>query len=128
MNDREDAARRSGAMKVFLKPDEVGLLAAALTWMRTDLSLTRRLVEDSAPEEVRAQVPADLFNNWSQLLETVHKTLVLHALADAQERGSRDERQSVEEAVKSWIKQGQDVQTFANAVRAAVLTAEAQAG
>ncbi|MEX0761163.1 MAG: hypothetical protein WD208_08220 [Dehalococcoidia bacterium] len=121
MNERENAARTSGGLKVFLKADEVGLLAAALTWMRTDISFTRRLLDESAPDEVKTQVPDELFANWSSLLETVHKTLVIHALADTQEMEDREARQHVEDSVKMWIEQGQQAQQVANAVRAAVL-------
>ena len=39
MQQRESEARMSGRLAVFLNPQEVGVIVAALTWARTDLGI-----------------------------------------------------------------------------------------
>ena len=64
MQQREDEARKSGRLGVFLNPREVGVVVAALTWARTDLAFAKRLLAERAPDHVRAEVPEELFTNW----------------------------------------------------------------
>ena len=54
MQQRETEARISGRLAVFLSPCEVGVIADALTWARTDLAFVKHLLVEQAPEHVRA--------------------------------------------------------------------------
>ena len=66
MQQRETEARKSGRLGVFLNPREVGVVAAALTWARTDLAFAKRLLTERAPDHVKAEVPEELFTNWGR--------------------------------------------------------------
>ena len=128
MQQRELEARRSGRLGIFLSPREVGVIAAALTWARTDLAFAKRLLEERAPENVRAEVPGELFTNWAELLESAHQVLTLHALSDCQERSDDETRDEVEHSIRGLIEQAHEAQQITNVVRAAVLTSDAARG
>ena len=129
MSEVADAAYERGGVQIVLNGDEVGLLAAAVTWMRADLQFTEQLAERHAPQEVKEQIPADFFDSWKTLLEGLHQTLVVHALTDAQEREGDDKRKAMESDVARWIKQGLDTQRFTSTLRSAAMsTGESQPG
>ena len=124
MQQRETEARISGRLAVFLNPREVGVIVAALTWARTDLAFAKRLLAEQAPEHVRAEVPEELFTNWSELLESAHQVLVLHSLSDCQERSDDEAKEQVETSIRELIEQAHQAQQITNVVRAAVLTGD----
>ena len=126
MQQREAEARKSGRLGVFLNPREVGVVAAALTWARTDLAFAKRLLAERAPDHVKAEVPEELFTNWAELLESAHQVLVLHALSDCQERSDDEAKDQVEASIRELIEQAHQAQQITNVVRAAVLTADMQ--
>ena len=121
MSEVADAAFERGGVQVVLNGDEVGLLAAAVTWMRADLTFTEQLAERHAPQAVKDSIPDGFFESWKQLLEGLHQTLVVHALTDAQERSGDERRKEIETAVSEWIKQGIDTQRFATTLRSAAM-------
>ena len=126
MSEVADAAFARGGVQVVLSDDEIGLLAAAVTWMRADLTFTEQLAERHAPPEVKEQIPASFFESWKSLLEGLHQTLVVHALTDAQERSGVERRKEMEAAVSQWIKQGIDTQRFTTTLRSAAMSAGEQ--
>ncbi len=128
MRQREDEARKSGRLGVFLNPREVGVVVAALTWARTDLAFAKRLLTERAPDHVRAEVPEELFTNWAEILESVHQVLVLHALSDCQERSDDEAKEQVEASIRELIEQAHQAQQITNVVRAAVLTMDRPEG
>ena len=123
MSEVADAAFERGGVQVVLNGDEVGLLAAAVTWMRADLQFTEQLAERHAPPEVKEQIPEGFFDGWKELLAGIHQTLVVHALTDAQERSGDDQRKDMESTVSKWIKQGIDTQRFTTTLRSAAMAA-----
>lgn len=123
MSEVADAAYERGGVQIVLNGDEVGLLAAAVTWMRADLQFTEQLADRHAPQEVKEQIPSDFFDSWKTLLAGLHQTLVVHALTDAQERVGDDKRKAMESDVARWIKQGIDTQRFTTTLRSAAMSA-----
>ena len=124
MQRREEVARHSGRLGVFLTPREVGVIVAALSWARTDLAIAKSLLAKRDPDHVKAEVPEELLTNWHELLESAHQVLVLHSLTDCRERSDDKAKEQVETAIRELVEQAQRAQRITNVVRIAYLTAD----
>lgn len=95
MDTREKMARSHGRLKLFLKPEEVALLLDALAWVREDLVIAGKhfsQVENGVMKSVLEKIPRDIFERYDEIIETTRGSLLVHSVADCDERESPESR------------------------------------
>ena len=103
MNEREDLARDQGRLKVFLHPEEITLILAALALMKTDLSLADEQSAKLSMPDIQAIVPKGLFQSLDPVLDAMSENLMSQSRADLRERGDMLGEQKFEETLhESW--------------------------
>jgi len=84
MNARERVAQKSGDIKVFLMPQELGLLVSCLNWVQADLMRAADVWETSI--DIKKQTPKETFNHLIPIIQSTAKSILLHSRAHYEER------------------------------------------
>ena len=120
MSAREEVAQKNGDIKVFLMPQEVGLLVSCLNWVPADLMRTADIWETNT--DIKKQVPKETLNHLIPVIESTAKSILLHSRAHYEERHDEKGLEFLLEKIDELDKRTSVVQTLVHRVDTVVVT------
>lgn len=126
MNARERVARKSRDIKVFLMPQEVGLLVSCLHWVQADLMRSADIRETNI--DVKKQISKETFNYLIPIIQSTTKSLLLHSCAHYEERHDEKGRELLLEKIDELDKGTSNVQALVHIVDRVVVTKNMKTG
>ena len=120
MNARERVAETSGDIKVFLMPQEVGLLVSCLNWVQADLM--RAADNWETDTDLKKQMPKQALNHLIPVIQSTASSVLLHSRAHYEERRDEKGLESLLEGIGKLDKQTAEVQALVHLVKVAMVT------
>jgi hypothetical protein len=124
MNARERVAQKSGDIKVFLMPQEVGLLVSCLNWVQLDLVRAANIWETNA--DIKKQATKETLNHLIPVIESTVKSILLHSRAHYEERHDEKGLEFLLERISESGKRTSTVQALVHKIYRAAITKEAK--
>ena len=120
MNARERVAQKGGDIKVFLMPQEVGLLVSCLNWVQADLMRAADIWETNT--DIKKQVPKEILNYLIPVIQSTTKSVLLHSRAHYEEKHDEKGLEVLLEKIDELDKETSKVQALVHTVNTVVVT------
>ena len=121
MNARERVAQKGGDIKVFLMPQEVGLLVSCLNWVQADLMRAADIWKETNID-IKKDLPKETFNYLIPVIQSTAKSILLHSRAHYEERNDEKGRQLLLQKIDELDKETTEVQALVRTVNRVVVT------
>jgi len=121
MNAREKVALKSGDIKIFLMPQEVGLVVSSLNWVQADLMRAADIWKETNID-IKKDLPKEIFNYLIPVIQSTAKSILLHSRAHYEERHDEKGRQFLLEKIDEIDKETSEVQALVGTVNKVVVT------
>lgn len=120
MSSREKVAQKSGDIKVFLMPQEVGLLVSCLNWVQADLMRAADIWETNI--DIKKQVPKEILNYLIPVVQSTARSVLLHSRAHYEEKHDEKGLEFLLEKIDELDKETSKVQALVHTVSTVVVT------
>lgn len=120
MNARERVAQESGDIKIFLIPQEVGLLVSCLHWVQADLMRAADSWETNT--DLKKQMPKEALNYLIPVIQATTDSVLLHSRAHYEERHDKKGLEFLREKIDELDKRTTEVQALVHLVKVAMVT------
>jgi hypothetical protein len=120
MSARERVAQKSGDIKVFLMPQEVGLLVSCLNWVQADLMRAADNWETNT--DLKKQMPKEVLTSLIPVIQVTADSVLLHSRAHYEERHDKKGLEFLQEKLDKLDKETTEVQALVHLVKVAMVT------
>ena len=120
MNARERVSQKSGDIKVFLMPQEVGLLVSCLNWVKLDLMRAANIWETTT--DIKKQATKETLNHLIPVIELTVRSILSHSRAHYEETHDENGLELLLERINEQDRTTSTVQALVHTIYAAAIT------
>lgn len=117
MDARERAAREDGAIKVFLRSEDIGVVMGALTWMKVGMATADALRNRLEDNEMANELPDELFRHMDPAIDGARENLITQAVSDSEDQEGSQGPEALWQTVQSIESDVELIQKAATAVQ-----------